>query len=616
MCGITGFAGAGSEEDILRMTNRLLHRGPDDKGTYISHKIGLGHTRLSIIDLSQSGHQPMWNDKENIAIVFNGEIYNFKELKKEFNLDKKYHFRSETDTEVILRLYEELGEKCFEKLDGMFAIAIYDANANKIILARDRIGEKPLYWGVFSGTFVFGSELDAVLLHPKVKTEINFDALSQYLVREYVPAPLSIFTGIYKLEPAHYLIYQSGQISKTSFWGISRQTNKISFQEALDKFDQILERSVCDRLVADVPVGIFLSGGIDSSTIAYYAQKLSNNKVKTFSIGFNEESFDESVFARQVSEFLSTEHYHRKVTAQDSIDTISLAIQASGEPFADPSIIPTMLLAEFTRKEVIVALGGDGGDELLAGYPTFQAEKLVSIYEHLPLFIRNNLIEPVINALPASDKNFSLSFQLQKFIEGANFPPLERHSRWLGAFSKEEIENLLTRDISAHAIKNNNNENISQLPQDILNNYLKTYLTDDVLTKVDRASMYYTLEVRAPFLGREVVEFLSGLPYKYKLHGLTTKYILKELMKDRLPANIVYRKKKGFGIPVSEWLKKELRPLLLESLSRGKILKQGIFNPYYVEKVIEEHLSGRKNNRKKLWALLMFQLWYDNWAAK
>ncbi|MDO8565352.1 MAG: asparagine synthase (glutamine-hydrolyzing) [bacterium] len=617
MCGITGFVGKGDERDISRMTAMLLHRGPDDQGTFFDRGVGLGHTRLSIIDLSLSGHQPMWNDRKDIAIIFNGEIYNFKELKKKFNLDNKYCFQSGTDTEVILHLYEEFGEECFKELDGMFAIAIYDIRENKLLLARDRIGEKPLYWGLFEGTFIFGSELSALLEHQSVKRELNFEALAQYLTREYVPTPLSIFKGIFKLEPAHYLIYKDGEVLKKSFWSIPTKVNHIPFGEAVNDLGNILEKSVAERLVADVPVGIFLSGGIDSSTIAYYAQRASDRKIKTFSMGFDEESFDESVYAKQVADFLSTDHYHHKVSAQDSLELISNIGAVSGEPFADPSIIPTLLLSKFTREKVTVALGGDGGDELLAGYPTFQAEKAVSLYRYLPSLVRNNLIEPVVRRLPSSDKNFSLSFVLQKFVEGASFDPIERHGRWLQAFGQEEMANVFTREVY-ETVKGTYPyvKGQARSSQDILNSYIHSYLMDGVLAKLDRASMHYALEVRAPFLGKEVVEFLTGLPYGYKLHGLTTKYLLKELMKDKLPKNIVYRKKKGFGIPVSEWLKKELKPLLLESLSKAKLSRQGIFNPDYVEKIIDEHLSGTKNNRKKLWTLLIFQLWYDSWIIK
>jgi len=478
------------------------------------------------------------------------------------------------------------------------------------------MGEKPLYYAVFGETFIFGSELGALLKHQLVRRELNLEALAQYLTRGYVPTPLSIFKGIFKLEPAHYLIYKNREILNKSFWSIPSQVSSLSFKEALSNFDRILEESVSERLVADVPVGVFLSGGIDSSTIVYYAQKVSDRRVKTFSTGFDEESFDESIYAKQVAEFLSTDHYHHRVNAKDSLDVLADLASTSEEPFADPSIIPTLLLSRFTRKTVTVALGGDGGDELLAGYPTFQAEKLVSLYKLIPLFLRDNAIEPIINNLPVSDKNFSLSFRLQKFIEGVSSSPLERHSRWLQAFSSEEMKDILTEEVYNHVVGVNPYPiNKTHSSQDVLNSYLHSYLMDDVLVKVDRASMHYALEVRAPFLGQKVVEFLAALPYEYKLRGLTTKYLLKELMKDKLPRSIVYRKKKGFGIPVSEWLKKDLKPLLLELLSTDRLSKQGIFNQNHVSRIVEEHTSGVRNNSKKLWTILVFELWYDKQAV-
>ncbi len=616
MCGIAGFVGEGSEKVLRDMAETVRHRGPDDLGVYHSGTVGLAHTRLSILDLSARGHQPMWNDRGDIAVIFNGEIYNFKELKEEFRLAEKYRFQSETDTEVVLHLYEELGERCFEKFDGMFAIALYDTRSGKLLLARDRMGEKPLYWGVCGETFVFGSELNTVLAHPSVTRKLSHTALAQYLVREYVPTPHSIFENIFKLEPAHYLTYQNGSVTKKSFWHIPGTPARLSLKEAVTGLNAVLEKSVRERLVADVPVGVFLSGGVDSSTVAYYAQKASGGKAKTFSIGFDEASYDESVYAKQVAGFLSTDHHHKKVSAQDSLAAIHELASVTGEPHADPSILPTLLLSKFARGEVTVALGGDGGDELLAGYPTFQADKLVASYNRLPLFLRRNILEPLINALPASDKNFSLSFKLQKFIEGATVKPSERHGRWLQAFSKEELKDLLctevyeglSDDISYY-------EDNGTSPKDVLNSYVHSYLMDDVLVKVDRASMQYALEVRAPFLGREVVEFLTALPYAYKLNGFTTKYILKRLMKNKLPRNIVYRQKKGFGIPVSEWLKKELKPLLLQQLAPEKLCVQDIFNAGYVGQLIEEHMSGAKNNRKKLWTLLMFQLWAERYLV-
>jgi len=617
MCGISGFVGKGSQKNLLTMTDVIRHRGPDDRGHFLKDGVGFGHTRLSIFDLSPAGHQPMWNDRKDVAIIFNGEIYNFKELKKNFNLEQKYHFQSKSDTEVVLHLYEEFGEDCFEKLDGMFAIAIYDFKKRTLLLARDRIGEKPLYWGIFDDTFVFGSEPGTLLAHPLVKHELDLESLAQYLTREYVPTPRSIFKGIYKLEPAHYLLYREGRVGKKFFWNIPAGVASISFEEALSGFDKLLEKSIGDRLAADVPVGIFLSGGIDSSTIAYYAQKASSQKIKTFSIGFEEESFDESAYAEQVATFLGTAHYHQRVTAQDSLNVLLESVSVLGEPLADPTIIPTLLLSKFTRQRVTVALGGDGGDELLAGYNTFQADKLVSLYQSIPSGIRDRLIEPLINSLPASDKHFSLSFKLQKFIEGANFAPLERHGRWLQAFSKEELPDLLIPDTYQEMVKvYPYPSGDAHLPQDILNSYLHSYLMDCLLAKTDSASMCYALEVRAPFLGTEIVEFLITLPYEYKLHGFITKYILKELMKDKLPQNIVYRKKKGFGVPVSEWLKKDLKPLLLDMLSRERITRQKIFNPDRVQKIIVEHLSGKRNNHKKLWTLLTFQLWADKFLNK
>jgi asparagine synthase (glutamine-hydrolysing) len=612
MCGIAGFIGVGDEKILRGMVGTVQHRGPDDLGVYYREGVGLAHARLSVIDLSQRGHQPMWNEDGSIVIIFNGEIYNFKDLKKEFSLEKKYHFQSETDTEVILRMYEELGERCFEKLDGMFAIAIYDTKKKRLLLGRDRIGEKPLYWGVFGDTIIFGSELNVLLAHPLVKKELNFSALAQYLVREYVPTPNSIFNNIFKLEPAHYLVYEDGKVFNKTFWNINISVNNISFKSALHSFDKVLEESIQERLVADVPVGVFLSGGIDSSTIAYYAQKVSGGKIKTFSIGFDEESFDESEYAKEVAEFLSTDHYHKKISAEDCLNILDEAVLALGEPHADPSIIPTMLHSKFTKDKVTVSLGGDGGDELLAGYPTFQADKLFFLYNNLPVFIRKNIIEPIINKLPTSDKNFNISFKLQKFVEGVTAKS-ERHGRWLQAFSKEEIKDLLNESIYKEVKETIFYEDNGSSAQSALNSYVSSYLMDGVLVKLDRASMRYALEVRAPFLSGKVVDFLTTLPYEYKFNGFTTKYILKELMKDKLPKNIVYRKKKGFGVPVSEWLKKDLKPKLLELLDDERLRKQGIFNADYVKKLIEDHMSGAKNNRKKLWTLFMFQLWFGKY---
>ncbi len=614
MCGITGFIGKGSEKDLEKMREAIKHRGPDDSGSYFVSGVGLAHARLSVQDLNIRGRNPLWNEEKRIAIIFNGEIYNFKALKEELRSQHNAVFQTETDTEVILKLYEVFGEKSFERLDGMFAFAIYDLRTKKLILARDRIGEKPLYWGIFGQTLIFGSELKALLEHPQMTREIDKDSLISYLCRGYVPTPHSIFKGIHKLEQGSYLVYQNSEVIKHSFWKLSLETKETPLKEAKEKLDQILEETVKNRLIADVPTGVFLSGGIDSSTVAYYAQKVSNQKIKTFSIGFQEKSFDESIYAKVVAETLGTDHYHLVVSAQDSIDVVKDLAKTLDEPFADPSIVPALLLSKFARGSVIVALGGDGGDELFAGYPTFQADKLVFLYNKIPKFLRSHFIEPFIGALPSSDKNFSLSFKLQKFIEGASYPGMGRHSRWLQVFSKEELRSLLSLEFyigTPHTDFYYDNHETS--PQGILHGYIESYLMDDVLVKLDRASMHYALEVRAPFLGKELVEFTSTLPYRFKLHGFTTKYILKKVMEGRLPNSIIYRKKKGFGIPVAQWLKGELKDFCNELLSRETLERGGIFNPNYVERLKQEHFQLKHDNAKKLWALMMFQLWFNQY---
>jgi asparagine synthase (glutamine-hydrolysing) len=611
MCGIAGFIGRGEERDLLLMQKNILHRGPDQQGIYFKEGVGLAHTRLAIIDTDPRGVQPMWNEKKTLAIVFNGEIYNYRALRDELKAKGK-SFSTETDTEVLLTLFEEMGEACFQKLDGMFALAFYDAVTGNVILARDRMGEKPLYYGLFDRTVIFASELPAVLSHPFVKKELDPVSLAAYMVREYVPTPRTMFKNIYKVESGHYIKVVGPRIEKTSFWQQEVIEKDISFKEAEKRLDTLLAKTVADRMISDVPLGVFLSGGIDSATIAYYAQKHSKVPIKTFSIGFNEASFDESSYASLVARVLGTEHYTKIVTAKDALALIDTLGSVMGEPLSDPSIIPTLLLSKFAREKVTVALGGDGGDELFAGYPTFQADTIVSLYKALPALVRKRVIEPLIEFLPGSDKNFSMSFKLQKFIEGVYAAPLERHGRWLGAFSREELKELLTPEVF-EVVKQTSpyyeeGREVTS-PQEILKAYQHSYLTDQVLVKVDRASMHYALEVRAPFLGKEIVEFVSTLPYRFKLRGLTTKYILKKLMTGKLPLSIVRRQKKGFGIPVAEWLKKDLRPLAETLFSKEAIQKSGVCNHSYVATLFSEHCEGKKNHRKKLWTLFIFQLW-------
>ena len=620
MCGIAGFTGGGNRSDLENMIAAIKHRGPDDEGVFFVGDVGLAHARLSVIDLSERGHQPMFNDDKTIGIVFNGEIYNFKELRNEL-IKLGYKFKSDTDTEVIIYLYEEFGESCFERLNGMFAIGLYDFKQKKLILARDRMGEKPLYWSFFGGTLMFASELRAIMEHRIFKKELNLDALNKYLTYEYVPTPHSIFKNVYKLEPASYLVYQNKEIKKIKFWEIEFNNSDISFDEAITQLDKKINESVKLRMVSDVPFGVFLSGGLDSSTIAYYAQKNSSRKIKTFSVNFEEKSFDESKYAKKVSDILGTEHYDQLLTAKNLIETLS-TIDLIDEPIGDASIIPTYLLSKHARNYVTVALGGDGGDELFAGYPTFQADVLAGIYEKIPTLIKKIFLEKIIHKIPETDNNFNLGFRLKTFVKGLGGDKNYRHHRWLGSFTAEEKEKLFKREIWNEIDAKKDFEEIDYYLKNIkaedhrnktLGLYMRTYLMDEVLVKVDRASMKNSLEIRSPFLDPNLVELANSLPFSFKLKGFTTKYILKKLMEDKLPGSIVYRKKKGFGIPLSRWLRNELKEFCDGLLSEEKIKNQGLFNYDYIARLKQEHFDENKNNRKKLWTLMAFMIWYEKY---
>ena len=620
MCGISGYFGQGNKEVLRRMTDVLKHRGPDDEGFYLKENIGLGHRRLSIIDL-KTGHQPLANEDKTIWLIFNGEIYNFQDLRKEL-VGQGHRFSTQTDTEVMIHLYEEKGEDFLNDLNGMFALALWDEKERKLILARDRLGQKPLYYSLTGQTLVFGSELKSLLEHPQIKRELDLNSLAKYLIYEYVPVPQSIFKNIHKLGPGEYLIYQAGRLEIKKYWDIAFNSLGSDPLEGLTLFERRFEEAVRIRLISDVPLGVFLSGGIDSTSIAYYAQKNSSAKIKTFSIGFTDKSFDESDYARQAAKFLGSEHYEQILEPKDCLDLIPQITDFLDEPMADASIIPTYLLSKFTREKVTVALSGDGGDELLMGYPTFQAHKLAKLYQYLPLWLREKIIRPLVNHLPASLDNISFDFKLKKFVSGFEYQSEIRNQPWLGSFAPEQLEKLLTSEIQQEIGKENYFEDIENylkiIKKESLENrliylYLKNYLQDDILTKTDRASMAIGLEARAPFLDYTLVDFINSLPNNYKLHGWQTKYIFKQLMKDKLPKNIVERSKKGFGIPVAKWIKNELKDFTLELLGKSRIKKQGIFNYSYIKQLLDEHFSNHKDNRKLIWTLMIFQMWQEKW---
>jgi asparagine synthase (glutamine-hydrolysing) len=630
MCGITGWANLdsrlpppeGARELLHSLCERMVHRGPDSEGLMVSSGVALGMRRLAIIDLV-TGEQPTFNEDKSVAVVLNGEIYNYRKLRED--LEKRGHgFRSQSDTEVLPHLYEEYGDEMVQHLNGMFAFALWDSKQRRLLIARDRFGEKPLYWAVFDRTLLFASEPKVLLAHPAVKSSLNLEALRRYLSFDYVPAPLTIYQGINKLPAAHTLTLEDGKVETRRYWRLSYKTKQPTptEAEAAEQLRELLADSVRLRLVSDVPLGILLSGGVDSSTIAALAVSASSEAVKTFSISFAESSFDESEYARAVAKFLGTDHHEERLSANLAANLVGEIGSWMDEPFSDPSLVPTYLLSRFTRKHVTVALGGDGGDELFAGYPMYRGHRWAENYAKVPRFLRQYLIEPLVGLLPVKTKNLSFDYKATRFIAGTRYDPVARHHIWFGSFSPDEQERLLTPEVLRNSSGDIYREarqmfdecDSSDVVEQMQSLDTQLYLAEDILTKVDRASMAVSLEVRAPFLDPRVAEFAASLPVNYKLRGRKTKYILKRAIGDSLPPFVARRGKKGFGVPVAEWLKGKLRPLARDLLSPERVRKAGVFNPDYVTKLQDEHERGVANNRKLLWTLLMFELWHESFV--
>ena len=630
MCGIAGWinledkSSQNGEAVLHRMCERMKHRGPNSEGLWLDSAVALGMRRLSIIDL-HTGEQPVYSEDKSIVVVMNGELYNFREVRAD--LEKRGHkFVTNSDTEILPHLYEEYGEAMLDEVNGMFAFALWDKRKQKLLIARDKFGEKPLYYGVFDNKLIFASEPKVLLANPAVKAEINLDALRSYLSFDYVPAPDSIYKGISKLPAAHFLSIEKGEIKTRRYWNLTweKSSTNLSLSDSATELRELLADAVRMRLVSDVPLGILLSGGVDSSTVAAFATQFSTEKVKTFSIGFEEDSFDESKFARQVATHLNTEHYEEKLSVEKAADLISEIGTWLDEPMSDGSLIPTFLLSKFVRKHVTVALGGDGGDEIFAGYPMYFAHKVATIYGKVPQFLRNGLIEPIVNNLPVSNKNLSFDYKAKRFVAASKFDLVTRHHSWFGSFSIDEQVKLLSKDVLAQTSNNIykgakdlleicDAENDIEKMQFLDINY---YMAEDILTKVDRASMAVSLEVRAPFLDPRVAQFAASIPLEYKLKGNKGKYILKKAVEPLLPKNILHRPKKGFGIPIAEWLKGRLNPLMHELLDSTRLKNQGLFDEKFVQKLIKEHENNVASHHKQLWTLLVFQLWYDNFLKK
>jgi asparagine synthase (glutamine-hydrolysing) len=624
MCGICGVAGGEpgiGAELVRRMCSAMVHRGPDDEGSVQVDGVTLGMRRLSIIDL-EGGHQPIHNEDSSVWVVQNGEIYNHRELRDLLSA-AGHTFYTQSDTEVLVHGYEEWGEDMVGRLNGMFAFALLDRARGALFLARDRMGIKPLHYAIDGRRLVFASELKALLRDPTLRKGIDPVALGEYLENEFVPSPGSIVVGVRKLQPGHTFTWsiEGGSPRINRYWvpALNSDSNRRdrTLDQECDELRTVLRESVRKELISDVPLGVFLSGGIDSSAVTAMMTQLGGD-VKSFSVGFAERSFDEAPYAREVARHLGTEHHELTLEPAMLLGLVPRLSTLLDEPLGDASIIPTYLLSAFTRRHVKVALGGDGGDELFAGYPTMQAHRLAGYYMRAPRLFRERLVEPVVRRLPVSRDNLSFDFRAKRFVGGARHPVAERHRLWMGSFGPDERTAILSGDIRGQLAQQARSSGVVEAPSmDPLNEVLLTdmrmYLENDILVKLDRSSMMASLEGRVPLLNNDFVAYATQLPLNLKLRGLRSKFLFKRAMRGILPNRILDRPKKGFGIPVADWFRGPLREQMLSVLSPERITREGFFDPAAVGRLIDDHLEGRRDNRKQLWTLFAFELWHDGY---
>jgi asparagine synthase (glutamine-hydrolysing) len=623
MCGITGFVrkdGAPVDRGLLaRMNEAIRHRGPDEDGFYLSDGVGLAMRRLAIIDL-KSGQQPIHNADRTAWIVYNGEIYNYRELRRELE-SRGHRFYTDSDTEAIVHAYDEYGTDCPKYLRGMFALAIWDEREKSLFLARDRVGKKPLLYAQVNGQLVFGSEFMALLQHPDVSRDVNYEAIHHYLSFICVPAPLTAFQSISKLPPGHSLLWKNGEIKLERYWQIDF-SKKISLdeEEAGERVVELLRDAVRVRLMSEVPLGAFLSGGIDSSAVVALMAQESSEKVKTFSIGFEEQDFSELHHARRVAEYVGTEH-HEFIVKPDAMEILPTLVEHYGEPFADSSAIPSYYVSRETRKHVTVALNGDGGDECFAGYERYAAMNVAQRYvKLLPAAIRNGVIKNLVNVLPQAQSRKNPVRKAQRFLSAASLSPVQRYLRWVSAFDEQAKLNLYSDEFQnqtagfstigflEHWFAKANGAGI--VDATLLTDTM-TYLPNDLLVKMDIASMTVSLEARSPFLDHQLMEFAASLPERLKLRGMTTKYLLKRVLKKFVPEENLNRAKMGFGVPIGHWFRDRMQTFLRETLLSEKALSRGLFKPEKVRELIDQHVERRIDHDHRLWSLLMLELWFE-----
>lgn len=612
------------------MIDTIAHRGPDGHGVATGGKLGgkagLGHCRLSIIDLSEAGLQPMSNEDGTIWMVFNGEIYNFKEIRARL-LERGHHFRSSMDGEVILHLYEDEGSESVRKLAGMFAYALWDSRKETLILCRDRVGIKPLVYSIRDNGVTFASEIKAILTDADVPRVTDHEALDLYLTLNFVPAPHTMFREIRKLHPGHYLEIRKGTVRDVRYWDplpTSLPAAPHDFEEGKARLRETLNQAVISHLIADVPLGSFLSGGIDSSIITGLIARNSSRHVKTFTIGYPDNpGFDERSYARAVADFHQTDHHEILITSSDALNAIPAILDSFDEPFADSSAIPTFLVSRETRKEIKVVLSGDGGDELFAGYRMYTGEHWNRRYQGIPVFIRRRILAPLILALHDSRTSFlgEKVRRMKRFLSGAEGAFNERFFHLNELFSRDFRKEML---VSPGVVDSDNGFNLLSARLDafagdpvtrMLYAHFKDSLVEDMLRKVDLMSMLNSLEVRVPLLDHRVCELAFSMPGDWKLRGCRGKHILVETFKDLIPPTLLNRPKMGFEIPVSHWLKTDLRPMLDEYLSESRLRRGGIFNPAAVKRLTDDLMTGRRDTAWQLWTLLVFQSWHARHAS-
>ena len=621
MCGITGIysfkGGNGIDQSLLRsMTKVLSYRGPDSEGYYTDSYVGLGHRRLSIIDLSEKGKQPMCNENGDIWIVFNGEIYNFMDLRED--LEKRGHkFRSNTDTEVMIHAYEEYGEKCVNFFRGMFTFAIWDnrdKESKRLFIARDRVGKKPLFYYYDKNKFVFASELKSIIEDESIKREIDLEALSLYLSYGYVPAPRSIFKNIHKILPGHYLVCEDGKIRIKKYWDLRYKETNFSEEHYKKLILKELEEAVKIRLISDVPLGAFLSGGIDSSAVVAMMSKLTDKSVKTFTIGFEEQEFDESRYARIVAEKFETDH-KEMIVKPDAIKMLPKLVWHYNEPYADSSALPSYYVAKMTRKYVTVALNGDGGDESFAGYERYAQNKMFGYYDIMPLPIRK-MICKTANMLPEPKMHKSNYRKLRRFFELSSLSRFDRYVQFMLTCDRKTKMDIAANKLKSVKIDESmtiKNELQKDNASDFLNKMMyadvKRYLPDDLLVKMDIATMANSLEARSPFLDHELMELAASVPPRLKLKGMTKKYILKKALQNTLPKEILHRRKMGFGVPLVNWFRGDLQEFAYNSLMGNNAFISSYLRTEGIKDILNKHKSKRKDNSAIIWNLLWLEMW-------